>query len=600
MLEPQSRAALTEQLKPPSGFELSHAVGTTYTLDLATALAVPLAFASHRLSTPNDTLGVLDAIHRAADRIDVFAQAGEISMGTRSDLVAYLEQMVHPVALKRGLFHPKVWFLEYTAGDMTAYRFLCASRNLTSDRSWDLVVRLDGAPAPDGAKREAASRNRPLVDLLRRLPSYGVHPVESARRQRIEALADRWRTIAWERPEPMRSVAFHVLGPSGSGLPQLHGVRSLVISPFVSDDGLRLLRAGVRSETHLVSRAENLDRLHPESFDRRLTTYVLDDAATYTGDDDEIDAHAFVPAADRLVGLHAKGVIVDRNDGAHVMLGSANATMAAWESNVEVMVEFVGSVPKVGVAATLAALGELKEEYETTGGVEPDANDEAENRLERLVRRLASARFTARLVPGEENELRVWASEEFTKVLHRHDDVALRWHLLTRPDLGSHVIGTSEADGAVLQRVPLADVTPFIVLIARDPNGNERRTVLLARLLGDVATRRDAIIARQLTDRAAFVRLLTLLLELSGVWTMDSSGASADGFFGGAGESTGATGLFEALVRAVGDRHHGLDDARRIIDYLRSHDEHAVLPDGFEELWSEIWSAHHELTNAHI
>ena len=72
------------------------------------------------------------------------------------------------------------------------------------------------------------------------------------------------------------------------------------------------------------------------------------------------------------------------------------------------------------------------------------------------------------------------------------------------------------------------------------------------------------------------------------------------GAHGGAGESTGATGLFEALVRAVGDRHHGLDDARRIIDYLRSHDEHAVLPDGFEELWSEIWSAHHELTNAHI
>ncbi len=110
MLEPQSRAALTEQLKPPIGFELSHAVGTTFTLDLATALAVPLSFASHRLSVQDDTLGVLDAIRRAADRVDVFAQAGEISMGARSDLVAFLEPMVHPVALRRGLFHRRSGF----------------------------------------------------------------------------------------------------------------------------------------------------------------------------------------------------------------------------------------------------------------------------------------------------------------------------------------------------------------------------------------------------------------------------------------------------------------------------------------------------------
>lgn len=599
MLEPQSRAALTEQLKPPTGFELSHAVGTTFTLDLATALAVPLSLASHRLSAQNDTLGVLDAIRRAADRVDVFAQAGEISMGARSDLVAFLEPMVHPVALRRGLFHPKVWFLEYCAGERTAYRFLCASRNLTADRSWDIIVRLDGEPAGPGEKREAAAVNRPLVALLRRLPALGVNELDTDRRARIDELAERWRSVVWEQPDPMRSVAFHVFGVPGASAPDLHGKRALIVSPFLSDDGVRMLRSGVRTETHVLSRAESLDRLLPGSLDAKLSTYVLDEAATYSSDGaDEYDG--FVPPGDRLAGLHAKAFIVDRRDGAHVFLGSANATDAGWQSNVEVMVEFVGPIPKVGVEATLDALGELKEDYATTGGREPDAEERAERKLEAFVRTLAGTRFTARVLPADPYALRVWADDSATSALaSRADDISVRWHLLTRPNLGSSIVSASESEGVLLQGIPLADITPFVVLVARDTAGKERRTIVLARLLDDVASRRDAIIARQLTDRSAFVRLLTLLLDLSGAWTLTTSSSGAAGFFGTADASGTGAGLFEALVRAVGEGHHGLADARRIIDYLRDHDEDAVLPDGFDELWSQVWAAHLELTGGH-
>ena len=246
--------------------------------------------------------------------------------------------------------------------------------------------------------------------------------------------------------------------------------------------------------------------------------------------------------------------------------------------------------------ATLDALGDLKEEYPTEGGREPDEKEEAERRLEAFVRGLASARLSVRVLAGEPHSLRVWADESFVSALGRREDVSVRWHLLTRPDLGSSVIGASEPDGVVLTGIPLADITPFIVLVARDAAGNERRTIVLARLLDDVASRRDAIIARQLTDRAAFVRLLTLLLELSGAWILAPNGSGGAGFFGTADAAGVGTGLFEALVRAVGDGHHGLADARRIIDYLRDNDEQAVLPEGFDQLWSEVWSAHLELT----
>lgn len=596
MLEPQSRATFTELLKPPTGFELVHAVGTTFTLDLASALAVPLSFASHRLASQGDTLGVLDAIRRASEHIDVFAQAGEISMGARSDLVAFLEPMVHPVALRQGLFHPKVWFLEYRAGDRTAFRFLCASRNLTADRSWDIVVKLDGAPASESDAPQTREINQPLVDLLRRLPTLAVHPLEAARRARIDALTDRWATVAWERPAPMRSVAFHVFGVGRDETPDLHGKRALIVSPFLSDDGLRMLRSRVRTDTHVLSRAESLERLLPSSLDAKLTSYVLDEAAIYSDEEAGDGDRSFVPPGERLVGLHAKAVVVDRLDGAHVLLGSANATDAGWRRNVEVMVEFVGPVKQVGVQATLDALGEVRSEYRPQGGNEPDDNEVAARKLESFVRGLASSRFSMRMLPDSPYALRVWAEESVAEKIAQHADTySVRWHLLTRPDLGNSAVGSGESEGIVLPGIPLADITPFIVLAARDSLGNERKTVVLARLYDDVDSRRDAVIARQLTDHAAFVRLLTLLLELSGGTIPTGTGSGGAGFFGAADSATG-TGLFESLVRAVGEGHRGLSDARRIIDYLREHDEGSVLPDGFDELWAEVWSAHLELT----
>ena len=44
MLEPQERRQLLDSLRPPSGYSLDFAVGTTYSLDLLALLTAPLAF----------------------------------------------------------------------------------------------------------------------------------------------------------------------------------------------------------------------------------------------------------------------------------------------------------------------------------------------------------------------------------------------------------------------------------------------------------------------------------------------------------------------------------------------------------------------------
>ncbi|MGP5394872.1 hypothetical protein [Arthrobacter rhombi] len=76
MLDPGAREALTEQLRPPAGYRLSHAVGTTFTLDMLSALSVPLSFVKGTGDDPSNAVAVLNAVRKVSDRVDVFCQAG--------------------------------------------------------------------------------------------------------------------------------------------------------------------------------------------------------------------------------------------------------------------------------------------------------------------------------------------------------------------------------------------------------------------------------------------------------------------------------------------------------------------------------------------
>lgn len=585
VLEPQSRAALTQLLQPPPGFSLAHAVGTTFTLSLDTALAVPLSFAARRMTADDDSLGILDAVRRAADRVDIFAQAGYVSIGLPpSDLVAFLEPMIHPIAMMSGIFHPKVWFLEFERDDERAYRFICASRNLTSDTTWDVVISLDGQIAEPEVQEECRETNAPLVELLTWLPGRSVHPLSRARSTRIADLAQRWATVAWDTPPDTRALRFHVWGAGNRPSPEFTGKRALIVSPFLSDEGVTALTHNVREITHLVSRPTSIDTLNPASIGtRKRTVSVLSEAASPESADDEQPG----TAATGLTGLHAKTYVYDRHDGAHVFLGSLNATGSALSRNVEVMVEVVGTVNAFGVEATRTALGDFVEEYELAGAIEPSLDDKLDRDLSHVLARVGAIPLHVRVLDGNPHSLNFWRDENAPVP----NDVDLSWRPLSRSDLVIPGLPGVPDSPSTLQDVTLAEITPFIVVTARDARGerSEQRTIVLARLHDDPEQRRDAIIAAHLTDRSAFIRFLMLLLELGGTLPTDGQGGSwgASTF----GASAGA-GLFEALMKAVGRGQSGLADVDRIVRMLAEQSESQALPPGFQELWSSIWSAH--------
>lgn len=575
MLEPDARAALTEQLRPPSGYELVHAVGTTFTLDLTSALSIPLSFAGHHVRESDDPIAILDAVRRAAGHVDIFAQAGNIAVPRQaSDLVAFLEPMVHPVTAPRpgALFHPKVWILEYARGHHRSYRLLCSSRNITNDRSWDLVVRLDGEDGDEPLKQ-----NEPLSDLLRSLPSLAVTPLAQERRERIEGLAERIANVSWELPDDIRSLEFHALGIGRPNVIDFTGKRHLVVSPFISDDGIAAITSSRGEKVQVISRAESFDRLRPETLNF-IDAHVLDDAVR---DSDEVDD-------DPLVGLHAKAYLWSRDQRTYALFGSANATQAAFGGNVEMLIEMIGNKNIVGVKAVFgedSGLRKLTMPYESNGGVQETEAEKADRELDDAIRALAGTRLRNTVRSGEDDTFSI----DVQTIDNAKPIAGVEAHvqLLSKPG-NTHSLPILDGPPAIFTDLDLTEITPFVIIHARDERGEHRSTVVCADLIGDVKHRRDAVLARQIDTPEKFLRFLHLMLSLGGSVGAHSPLGGSGGF--GSWSSDGA-GVFETLVRSLAENPEGLDDLARLVERMRDAASSGSLLAGFDELWEPIWRA---------
>ena len=215
MLAPDNRALLLDALRPPQGYSLDQAVATTFTLDLETALMVPLAFAGFQFEEQPDPIEVMEALRGMSERLDVFCQAGAISAGRwPSDLLALLENVIHGVKRPRPghIFHPKVWALRFLDQSLEpAFRLLVLSRNLTADRSWDTLLWLDGKLGTRPIETSAL-----LAEFVAALPGLTVTQLSPDRSDRLAALAEELNRVQWDPPEGVREARFHPIGIPGS------------------------------------------------------------------------------------------------------------------------------------------------------------------------------------------------------------------------------------------------------------------------------------------------------------------------------------------------------------------------------------------------
>ena len=516
----------------------------------------------------------------------MFSQVGEIGLPPSRRVFAFLERTVLPVdAPLGGIVHPKVWVLRYEAVGKPTHvhrpeqrlRVLVASRNLTFDASWDTVVRLDEATDAAGASLG------PVGELFEGLLGNVVGTVSIDHRDRVLSLSASLETTRFALPVGVDDLRTHVLGLSRRPSPLPGAVeRSLIISPFVSDDFFTRVRPAPVGE--LVSRPESLDLLRSGTLDKVAGVYAFDDGSTPDVDVEQEGSSTEDPGRP-LVGLHAKIFVFEEGERARLFLGSANATGAAFSSNVEILVELAGPASVLGIDRLCDGTEDepgLRVLFNPYGRPDPSGDKDGDRSLDRARRAIARLPFEG-LVEESGSEWAVtYRSRQPMPNLDRTEICC--WPLAVAGHRKR--VAAGEPFQARFE-TSLETISGFLAFELADEEGTQTRFVVPVPLVG-VPDHRERFLLRALVGNAErFLRYLLALLEEDWDQTdlRDSVERVSDD---GAAEASGPMSLpvLEKLLRTMRRDPGKLAGLHPLVSDLAEDD---ALPPGFAELWAMIY-----------
>jgi hypothetical protein len=621
VLSPRERQHLLDLVKPPSGFTLTDAIGTCYSLDLLALLTVPLAMTFFEWdgdaeNASVDPLALLESLRRQSKRIDLFCQAGQIYVPTKAHrMFAYLEDIVHEAASPHatGSFHPKVWVLRFerrvTASTEVEYRFLCLSRNLTFDRSWDTALTLRGALAD---RERGITRSRPLADFIRKLPIFSIRALSEASQQRISRVAAELERVNWDCPEGFDDFEFSPLGWKGhDGFPLADGMRRvLIISPFLSDNLLSLV-ASEGTDPILISEPSALLDLKNETLQQfKNEIHVLIPDSTPSPDENDGSTPATGSVLNR---LHAKILIADYGRESTLLVGSANATDAAYGNadksgrNVEFCVALTGKRSSCGIDAFLDgredALG-FRSLLQRWSPPEDYVKDELEELMEEDLRQatqgILRSGFSAQVIPKEThdtfslqlNSLKAVEVPPFVSIAC--------WPMSLPGEAHARTLQTDQPAALCFDPISLESLTSFFSFRLRVSKSNRVREcqfVLNVPLTGTPADREQRLLRALLKDKDQVLRMILFLLadtqgDPSGLLCTNGDDSTMQG-----SAALGVSGaVFESLLHTLHKMPERIDHVHRLVeDLMKSPETAALLPDGFMDVWNPIWNARKEI-----
>lgn len=595
--DPDNRALYTALFRAPEGYGFDCAAATTYSLDFETALAVLMAMAAddtvEREAALAQPLSLLHAIQRLSKRIAIYCDRGRILRAPAriAPLMALCENMIVEVAAKEGgAFHPKLWCVRFTGAGKTPdhLRLAILSRNLTPDRSWDLSLMLDGVVGTD-----AQEANVPLIAMMKALPGMAVD--RTTKKGRISAsLAKSLSKCRWNLPLGASKVSFAVNGVKGAGpgfaLPK--GDRLAVLSPFVTEKGLCMLRKGVGKDSvcHLVSRAMELDKI-PAAKLEPFKVKTMDDAFSDGGSD--------AVEGENATSLHAKAMLVETETRISVCVGSANATTAALipdrdktlTRNVEVMATLSGTRRRMGGIDDILLCEPFTRMLDCYTSPDERPLEDEHAAVEKLLDDARRVVATLRLeihctAEGEAVALMLQVAEGQASQTLPEGISCFMQMLAARP--GGDLDAAPVLTGKILPLglYPLSDLTRWIGVRLRHDDTRTERAFTLGATLIDVPAGREAAALRAIIDTNSFLAYIALLLghaDDGGAWEPGLEGAEGRGerFLFERNDS-----LLEPMVRALCRGGDELAHVSHLIDALRDPETgDSMVPENFLDLW---------------
>ena len=599
MLQPTNRLTLIDALRPPAAFRLESAMAVTFTLDLQALLAAPLALAHSGAEgiipdgSQYEPIELLHALRSNANRISVFNQVGEIALPPSRRVFAFLEQAVVPVrAPLGGVVHPKIWVLRYeTAAEPPVgqqreqrLRVLISSRNLTFDPSWDTVVRLDEATDEKAASLE------PVGELFEGLLGTAVGTVPTVHQDRVKLLSAALESTSFALPAGVDDLRAHVMGLTSTTSPlPATAERSLIVSPFISDDFFTRVHPSPVNE--LVSRPEQLDHLEQATLDKMQTQpYAFDDGSLAALEGGEEQTSLYGPGRP-LVGLHAKIFAFESDGRARLFLGSANATGAAFSSNIEVLLELVGSKEMLGIARLFDGNGDepgLRDLFVAYHRREDGDQENGTATVDSARRAIAQLHFEGVVEESGTGWAVTYRSRE--PVSAPDGTVIHCWPLASAGN--RRRVALDERLNARFETT-LEAISGFLAFEITHRDGEDARTGFVVPIpLAGIPESRDRVLLRSLVgNEERFFRYLLALLDedpdqMSLIDALETGGMDS------VASESGFTNLpvLEKLLRTMRREPTKLAGLHPLVSDLAADD---ALPSGFAELWMAIYDEAH-------
>lgn len=343
----ENRIMYDETLFPPEGYELDFAICTTYSLDIQALTSVMLSLGISKSideETLQDPISLLDIIQKVKDKIIVFYDVTQLHVPKKdmATLVLY-ENMLCPVKMsKKGgyipSFHPKMWLIKYknikNKNDFL-YRFIILSKNLTFDKSWDIVFSMDGK-----SDKVEYEQNIPLINFISNIYKKLNNPIKSKDKE-IKSLLNNMKKVKFNI-DNFNIIPIMPDSENNSSeklkeyiLKEDFYNEILIISPFISDDIIKQFNE--KSENCcLITRKESLKKIDFDKYGSFkdniyiMKDYVVNGAGEISDGETICDTY---PKQD----IHAKIYLLKKGRKSYLYFGSANATNSAFKNNYDIL-----------------------------------------------------------------------------------------------------------------------------------------------------------------------------------------------------------------------------------------------------------------------
>ena len=599
MLDPDSRSLYISAFRPPPGMVFDEAIATTFSMDPVLLLEAPLhlALMTDANTSEKDPLSILEAMRRYSKRITVYVQKGRIHVPVRPNPVFGLleEMIVEANAPGGGVFHPKVWAIRFSSPnrESSMIRLLVLTRNMTTNPSWDISLRLEGAVAEDKEKVV----NEPLARFFRTLPNLAPTGVSKARREQSIRFSEYIHKVEWELPDGFDKLAFYLLGTGKLDWHPPESDRMTIISPFCSDEVLRTLAEKTKSAVALISTPDKLCDLREDTVGCFSQCWYLDEAAETEGGEDSEGTEGVFSA-----GLHAKAYLFETERGrTRLVTGSANATNAALRHsrNIEILVGLEGETDRVGGIKDLLhedGLGKYLVPFNADGQGNADVDPqmrEAKECIEKARLKLAEAQLSLECGKASGDDL--WTLTLVGSIPSLDGiQTATAWPITVKEGSGTSVLGNNS--GKInLGEFSTSSVTGLVAFELRSRHRPDFSVSFVMNLSveGMPAERNSAILETVIRNQDGFIRYLLLLLgdEAADGDASSGFGSIFDRWVSGLSSGEEIP-LLEEMVRAYSRHPDRLRDISSLIRELSSRDSaNEVVPERFLKLWEVFESA---------